>query len=236
MDQNKKYKPVVVVGATGGIGSAISEQLVEWGYDTILVGRNSEKLLKLKAKLGSHATFWQVDFSNSKSAEELFSSIHNHTDTLRGVIFAAGDSIPDDLKDENGQLIFKSVEESIQANIIANVDTKIPLFESFHKTFKDTETETVAGFVSSHVNDFLTPEEIREQGQVGYATASEIISSYAEKARDATDIQCQIYLSKAGPVDTPLLRKRYSFIPDNKRKTAGEYAIEFLNGAGLVKL
>jgi short-subunit dehydrogenase len=235
MNENKKYKPVVVVGATGGIGSAIAEVLVEWGYDVILVGRNSEKLLKLKAKLGPHTAFWQVDFTNKKSVEELFPSIHNHTGTLQGLILAAGDSIPDDSKDENGQPLFESVEESIQANIIANVDTKIPLFESFHKTFKDTETETIVGFVSSHVNDILTPDVIQEQGQIGYATASGMISSYAEKLKEDSDVHCHIYLSKAGPIDTPLLRKRYTFIPEDKRTTPKEYANKFLTEAGFTK-
>ncbi len=235
MNENKKYKPVVVVGATGGIGSAIAETLVEWGYDVILVGRNLEKLLALKAHLGPHTTFWQIDFTKEKDVSGLFPSIHNHTDTIRGLVLAAGDSISDDETDKSGQKIFTSVEESIAANIAANVTTKIPVFENFHHTFKATEEETIVGFVSSHVNDILTPDVIREQGQIGYATASEMISSYAEKLKEDSDVRCHIYLSKAGPIDTPLLQKRYAFIPKDKRKTPKEYAIEFVTEAGFRK-
>jgi nucleoside-diphosphate-sugar epimerase len=44
---------VLVIGATGGTGSAITEELVRRGIDTIAFGRSSQKLVQLVNRLGN---------------------------------------------------------------------------------------------------------------------------------------------------------------------------------------
>ena len=49
MDLQLKGRVVMVVGATGGIGSAVAEAFAEEGAQLALVGRDKEKLAVLAA-------------------------------------------------------------------------------------------------------------------------------------------------------------------------------------------
>lgn len=46
-------KKAIVIGATGGTGAAITEELIRRGISTIAFGRSRQKLEKLAATLGS---------------------------------------------------------------------------------------------------------------------------------------------------------------------------------------
>ncbi|MNN55560.1 short chain dehydrogenase [compost metagenome] len=48
-------KKAIVIGATGGTGAAITEDLVKRGISTIAFGRSSQKLELFAAKLGNPA-------------------------------------------------------------------------------------------------------------------------------------------------------------------------------------
>src|SRR4051794_39964370 len=54
MDLQLKGRVVMVVGATGGIGSAVAEAFAEEGAQLALVGRDKEKLAVLAAELERH--------------------------------------------------------------------------------------------------------------------------------------------------------------------------------------
>ncbi len=91
---------IVIVGATGGIGSAIARTLIRAGHSLVLVGRDSEKLKAMTSeltniiKIESKVSFLQLDVRNSKKITEV---IQKSKDLLEGnidtLIYAAGVSI-----------------------------------------------------------------------------------------------------------------------------------------------
>ena len=75
---------LLVVGATGGLGSAIARSLKSDGADLILSGRNQEKLSACAQELG--AVSLSVDLSSSVGRVQLAKAVGE----LDGVVFAAG--------------------------------------------------------------------------------------------------------------------------------------------------
>lgn len=59
---------IVILGATGTIGSVVARRLVRHNQQVLLVGRNEEKLRSLSEELGQ--PFVAMDLTNSQSLEE----------------------------------------------------------------------------------------------------------------------------------------------------------------------
>ena len=75
MDSNKKC---LIVGASGGIGSAITRKLAEKNYDLFLIGKNKTKLLKLKKEVkkeNNNVEIESVDVTNEKQIERSIKKI-----------------------------------------------------------------------------------------------------------------------------------------------------------------
>lgn len=68
-------KIVLITGATGGIGKAISRQLSAENNILILVSKNKEKLAKLKLQIASSAIF-PADFNYPRSIESICQKIN----------------------------------------------------------------------------------------------------------------------------------------------------------------
>lgn len=84
-------KHAVIIGATGGIGSALSKKLDE-KYKLTLVGRDLNKLKSLKSAYG--ATIIPTDVSFELELQALFESLHE----IDLLIYSAGDIQPELLK------------------------------------------------------------------------------------------------------------------------------------------
>jgi len=95
-------KKVVVVGATGGTGASITEELVKRGIHTIAFGRSSQKLDQLAAKLGnpSHLHIAIGDalkpadiVSASKDADVLFHCANVPYNEMESKLVPLGESV-----------------------------------------------------------------------------------------------------------------------------------------------
>mgnify|MGYP001118585721 CR=1 FL=1 len=65
----KEHKTILLTGASGGIGTAIAKQMNEQGATLMLVGRELDKLNKLKASLGQRHVTIQADIANKVGRE-----------------------------------------------------------------------------------------------------------------------------------------------------------------------
>ncbi len=89
--ESVKGKNILVVGATGGIGSRTANLLAGSGANVFLAGRNTEKLLVVAAELGlSDDKYFAVDISNPEMVEELKNKYFSVYPTLDILINAAG--------------------------------------------------------------------------------------------------------------------------------------------------
>lgn len=91
----EKPKAVLVTGATGGIGSALCEQLAPDHLVIAQYSRNEEKALALEARLGERVELVQADLSRQQGVESLVEQTlrvldrHEGGTELWGVVNAA---------------------------------------------------------------------------------------------------------------------------------------------------
>lgn len=82
--------PLVLTGASSGIGTAIAESLIAAGYPVIGLGRRLEPLKKLSHRIGKNFAFHVLDLADDAAlhqfAEETLANCH----ALSGLIHCAG--------------------------------------------------------------------------------------------------------------------------------------------------
>jgi len=85
---------IVISGATGGVGASIAEIFSSNGYDTILLGRDIDKLddlsERIKVRYGTYSSYYFCDANNQKSIEDCINSINTKYDKLEMLINVAG--------------------------------------------------------------------------------------------------------------------------------------------------
>lgn len=81
-------EPFLVLGASGGIGSAISRRLAEEGRAVILHGRSLERLQGLSAELGPATSLEVADLTVESEVAALFSRVRVAHGRLAGVVFS----------------------------------------------------------------------------------------------------------------------------------------------------
>lgn len=84
----KKY--ALVTGGSGGIGSAISKQLIQDGYTVYVHYNNSEEKVNELQKEWGEVIPVQANLASSDGAEQLWEQIEHPLDAI---IYAAGKSI-----------------------------------------------------------------------------------------------------------------------------------------------
>lgn len=75
MNKSLRKKVAIVTGGGSGIGLAIAEKFTQIGIETIIVGRNEEKLKKAKKQLGVYCHRMTFDVSNLSLIPELIEKI-----------------------------------------------------------------------------------------------------------------------------------------------------------------
>jgi len=84
-------KHIIVVGATGGIGSVLAREFVSAGHRVTLSSRTEKKLLDLSQLLGNDRTFVvSGDASNPLDVKRLFDSAQKKFGSIDAVVMASG--------------------------------------------------------------------------------------------------------------------------------------------------
>ena len=71
----KIKKNCVIVGASGGIGNAITKKLAEQNYNLFLIGKNKNKLLKLKKEVEKESINVEIESVDLTKEEQIKKSI-----------------------------------------------------------------------------------------------------------------------------------------------------------------
>ena len=79
--------PILITGATGGIGSALCHHLAASGYELVLTSRSEDKLDRLAAELsGSVLDTVVADFGSRQSLVDLGRRLSSKFDSLSGLV------------------------------------------------------------------------------------------------------------------------------------------------------
>lgn len=81
-------EPFLVLGASGGLGSAIARRLVADGHAVVLHGRNLARLKALAESLGQAAAVATGDLSDPDQVAGLFTGLQRDYRKLRGLVFS----------------------------------------------------------------------------------------------------------------------------------------------------
>ncbi|MEK7166384.1 MAG: SDR family oxidoreductase [Patescibacteria group bacterium] len=109
---NLKGKIAVIIGATGGIGSEISNKLQSEGARLILVGRNN---IKLNKSLASSHQFFEVNISDPIQIHAFSQKLTDQLDKIDFLINAAGIGLYKSLADTT----YDDWQSSIAINVTA---------------------------------------------------------------------------------------------------------------------
>ncbi|MEB3178298.1 MAG: SDR family oxidoreductase [Nostocaceae cyanobacterium] len=86
-------KVIVIVGATGGIGSALARLLAPTGARLVLAARNAERLTTLASELNTEVLTVPTDITNPQQADTLIDKTVAHFGQLDVLVNAAGAGI-----------------------------------------------------------------------------------------------------------------------------------------------
>ena len=109
-------KNALITGATGGIGEAIAQALINAGARVIISGTRAEKLQILADKLGNDTAILPCDLSNSEAVDALFGKAEEALGQIDILVNNAGitkDGLAMRMKDEDWQSV-------IDVNLTAN--------------------------------------------------------------------------------------------------------------------
>ena len=79
--------PILILGASGTIGSEIARRLARDGYGVILSGRDGGRLAALAAQIGPGATLEIADIADDDEVCALFSRLQMKYERLGGLVF-----------------------------------------------------------------------------------------------------------------------------------------------------
>ena len=108
-------KKILVVGATGGIGSSLVKLLHQSGASLFISGRNSQQLQDLSQQIGLDSSrVAAVDITSSTEVEQLAVQVNAEMGTLDMLINASGLGIIKPIE----QLSLEDFMQSLQTNLV----------------------------------------------------------------------------------------------------------------------
>ena len=184
---------VVIVGASGGIGSAVARAAVERGARVVLAARDASKLSELAAALGSGASAHPVDLADAASVAALRDAALAAHGRVDYVVNAAGYDVRKPLGDH--------APEEIERMIAINLRGAVLLT----RVFLPTLTAQGAGGIV-HVGGFADGRLAFPYYSVDVATRAGLAAFVESVNRELNSRTVVVSYFSPAPVDTPAER------------------------------
>lgn len=136
MKVNFKGKTVVIIGATGGLGSSFVKAFADKGASVLLAGRNEEKLRLLAKQITGDITISTVDITETESIIKLTDFIKEWSEKVDIVINASGYDVRKSLEDHNLEEIYSTLDINLLGTIL--------LTKSFLPLMKNNDGSMIA--------------------------------------------------------------------------------------------
>jgi len=114
--KNYNFKTVLVTGGGGGIGKAISQQLIKDGKKVIIVGRTESNLKAAANEIGA-AAYYVLDTGNVSSIPKFVERLTSEHPDVDCLINNAGVQRPLDVNADDPRDFLKKADQEIDINI-----------------------------------------------------------------------------------------------------------------------
>lgn len=188
---------MLITGATGGIGRALSKRFALAGDHLILVGRNEERLQGLMQEL-NHLSKAQIeycicDFRKESYGRELYEMVKQRNKGIDILVNTAGFGLYNSFLDEKMNL----QEELIDVNIVAMLN----LCYYFGKDMQKRNTGYIVNF--SSISGFFPGPYMATY----YASKAFVLSFSLGLYKELKKDHIQVLAICPGVIDTPFYRK-----------------------------
>ena len=202
-------KVVVIVGATGGIGSALTEKLTPTGAKLVLAGRNTDKLTDLLA--GEEILAIPTDITDPEQVDNLFSKTIDRFGKVDVLVNAAGAGV---MKQYN-----KLTPEDLNFMLDVNLKGSFYTTQAAAKAMKENRSGhicNVVGILGKHPMTMASAYCAAKYGVVGFSKCmADELKRYGIK----------ITLFYFGGVDTPFW-DNVSLKVDRKKMLSPQTAVD----------
>lgn len=118
MESNCKGKNIIIIGATGGLGSEFARAFAGRDAKLLLAGRNEEKLKQVRNETGGKADIAVVDITKEDSLNHLAEYVRKWTDRIDVVVNVSGYDVRKSLKDHSCEEIKHSLDVNLYGAIL----------------------------------------------------------------------------------------------------------------------
>jgi 3-oxoacyl-[acyl-carrier protein] reductase len=140
----QKKKNCLIIGASGGIGNAITKKLAEKNYNLFLIGKNENKLLKLKKEIKKDDIIVEIESVDLTNEKQIDKSIKKIRKTFGKI---------DILINTSGLFLIKSIDkttiEEFEESFKINVRAPFIFSKEFSKDMKKSKWGRIVNIGSS---------------------------------------------------------------------------------------
>ena len=140
----QKKKNCLIIGASGGIGNAISKKLAEKNYNLFLIGKNKNKLLKLKKEIKKEDIIVEIESVDLTDEKQIDKSIKKIKKTFGKI---------DILINTSGLFLIKSIDKTtikeFEESFKINVRAPFIFSKEFSKDMKKSKWGRIVNIGSS---------------------------------------------------------------------------------------
>lgn len=184
---------ILITGASGGIGSAITDKFLKRDYVLILTSSSNETLDLLKKKYGNNHFYYTLNFNEPNAFDDALKQISNDHKDLNIIVNNAG--ITDD------SLILRMKKEQWDRVIQANLTSNFSIVKNLLPNMIKKKSGKIIG-ISSVVATSGNP------GQANYVAAkSGMIGFYKSIAQEVASRNININLISPGFIVSPMTDK-----------------------------
>ena len=186
-------KKILITGASGGIGSSISDKFLKNDYEMILTSSSDTTLKKLKQKYGNDHHYYILDFKNPDENNIILKKISEDHKDLNVIVNNAG--ITDD------SLLLRMKNDQWNNVIQANLSSNFSIIKALLPNMIKNKSGNIIG-VSSVVATSGNP------GQSNYVAAkSGMIGLYKSVALEVASRNINVNIVSPGFVISPMTDK-----------------------------
>ena len=193
MNIDIKNKKVLITGASGGIGTSLSEKFLEMGCRIIFTSSNLEKLKNLEKQYGNSNLYYHLDLLNKNQVVESISKITEENKDIDILINNAGAT--------NDNIFLRMKENQWHDVININLNSNFYIIKSILPNMIKNRRGKIIG-ISSVVAATGNP------GQANYAASkSGMIAMYKSLALEVAQRNININIIAPGFIHSPMTEK-----------------------------